>query len=777
MKPFFFLTAIFVCCVFTTYSQNYAIGTKVEILATDGKTYIGTIKEVLNGKYNVHYEGYDFDAWLTAEQFKVKDQKIAGEQNTTKYNEYVNQGIARYDKNDMDAAISYYTLAVNLMPTEALAYYDRGLAYYNKHNYEAAILDFSMSIQYNPTDHNAYYYRGLSNVYNFNYVNGKKDYTKVIELDPKNFDAYYGRGYIYLMQFDYEAAKQDYSQAILIKPGSTDGYISRAYVELINGDNDGAIADYSKAIGLKTDFYDGYYSRGFAYLNKGNYEASIRDYNKAVALKPDSTNGYISLIFASVANKSFSKARELYNHYKSSGINSYIEYQDYAFVKSYIEAATQYLVLNNYKGALPVLLRSLNEYSSSRQVINEFYKYFYANILATTGWVYQQLDSLDKSTEFYQKALAVNSQNQTWIANLNELKSSIAQRNEQDRTPPEIILLTPRIQPGQAIETDDKNRLFVSGKAIDKSGIKWVRVNGVSVENLTQEGYFSTYVKDAGNKLVIQAEDKQGNIEPGKEFTLGSVKKIQSEIVTTPIPIDEKPGFHAVLIACSKYTGAGGWGPLPTTIEEAKSLKNVLIKKYGFPEKNILELYDKGKDDITTALSSKLESLTSNDNLVILYSGHGMKEERGSVLVGYWVPLNATDPNRGYISNSVLSDLIAGTKARHILIMSDACYSSAMRGSTEDAKKDEVLVPYKEEYKFESRRILTSGGLEKVPGNSKFMELIIEALERNNDSLLPEFYLYSLITPGVMKSTGNLPVIQSFGKDGNHGGQFYFIKR
>ena len=202
-----------------------------------------------------------------------------------------------------------------------------------------------------------------------------------------------------------------------------------------------------------------------------------------------------------------------------------------------------------------------------------------------------------------------------------------------------------------------------------------------------------------------------------------------------------------------------------------------MINQDGFAEKNILELYDKERDDITIPLSSKLESMTDNDNLVILYSGHGTKEMKGSQLIGYWVPINATGPFAGYISNTALNDLIAGTKARHVLIMSDACYSAAMRGNPDDVKKEEVTVPLKEEYKYSSRRILTSGGLEKVPGTSSFMKLVIASLLRNTEPLFSEMFMYSLIAPGVKTETGNLPIIQDFGKDGNHGGQFYFIRK
>jgi len=48
-----------------------AVGSKVSIVAVDGKTYTGKITEIQGDKYKVKYDGFTFDAWLTTEQFQV----------------------------------------------------------------------------------------------------------------------------------------------------------------------------------------------------------------------------------------------------------------------------------------------------------------------------------------------------------------------------------------------------------------------------------------------------------------------------------------------------------------------------------------------------------------------------------------------------------------------------------------------------------------------------------------------------------------------------------
>ena len=52
------------------------IGSKVSFTAVDGKTYTGTVTQIQGEQYKVKYDNVDFDAWLTAPQFRVVQTKI-----------------------------------------------------------------------------------------------------------------------------------------------------------------------------------------------------------------------------------------------------------------------------------------------------------------------------------------------------------------------------------------------------------------------------------------------------------------------------------------------------------------------------------------------------------------------------------------------------------------------------------------------------------------------------------------------------------------------------
>ena len=52
----------------------------------------------------------------------------------------------------------------------------------------------------------------------------------------------------------------------------------------------------------------------------------------------------------------------------------------------------------------------------------------------------------------------------------------------------------------------------------------------------------------------------------------------------------------------------------------------------------------------------------------------------------------------------------------------------------------------------------------------------MKALEENDEKYLSAKVLYNLIFSGVRNQTNKEPELNVFGRDGNEGGQFYFIK-
>jgi hypothetical protein len=374
-----------------------------------------------------------------------------------------------------------------------------------------------------------------------------------------------------------------------------------------------------------------------------------------------------------------------------------------------------------------------------------------------------QYGGLDKAIIYFQAQATVHPDDEGIKAKLDETKKLIEVRSADDKTPPEITLLTPKVTRGQGVEADVKaNTIYVSGTAADPSGIASVSINGQALESVRPDGFFQANVSSAVTDIAVQATDKKGNVA-SQIFHIAS--KTEEKVTPDEIkPLSDDEKFHAVFLANSDYSG-GKWPALKTTVPEAKALRQLLIDKYGFSPENIDTVFNKNKVEMLTAISNKMAKMGDNDNLIIFYGGHGYFTE--STNVAYWVPLN-TQQDFEYISNLEITTLIANCQARHILVMADACFSGAMRGG-ENA-------PSKYEYKFKSRQLLTSGGTEPVPGKSAYVQMVLEALKSNEDKYVSARDLYSRIAKGIMDQTKTEPTIRDLNVVGSMGGQFYFRK-
>lgn len=374
-----------------------------------------------------------------------------------------------------------------------------------------------------------------------------------------------------------------------------------------------------------------------------------------------------------------------------------------------------------------------------------------------------QYGSLENAAVALQQKVTINPDDAATKQKLDDIKKVIDARNDADKTPPVIALITPKVTRGQGVEADVKaNLIYVSGTATDPSGIASVSINGQNLEGIRPDGFFQAKINGDATDIVIQATDKKNNVA-SQTFHIAS--KTEEKIMPTDIqPLSDNEQFHAIFIANSNYAG-GKWPALNTTVGEARNIRKLLIDKYGFKAENADTLFNKERKDVLAAVKAKMDKLTDNDNLILFYGGHGYFVE--STNMAYWVPLNA-ETEFDYISNTDITNLMKSCQARHILIMADACFSGAMRGGLD--------APSKYEYKFKSRQLLTSGGSEPVPGKSAYVQMILETLNTNQDKYVSARELYTRIAKGIMDQTRTEPTLRDMNVEGSQGGQFYFRK-
>ena len=191
------------------------------------------------------------------QKFKPKQEKVVHHsedqvQASDSATDYFNQGKAKYDLGQYEAAIDDYDNAIRLKPAHLNAYYERGLAKYILGQYEAAIDDYDNAIRLKPAHLNAYYERGLAKYILGQYEAAIDDYDNAIRLKPAHLNAYYSRALAKCNLGRYEAAIVDYDNVIRFEPNDAAAFYDRGLAKEKLGQISEAEQDWRTALELAT---------------------------------------------------------------------------------------------------------------------------------------------------------------------------------------------------------------------------------------------------------------------------------------------------------------------------------------------------------------------------------------------------------------------------------------------------------------------------------------------------------------------------------------------
>lgn len=251
-----------------------------------------------------------------------------------------------------------------------------------------------------------------------------------------------------------------------------------------------------------------------------------------------------------------------------------------------------------------------------------------------------------------------------------------------------------------------------------------------------------------------------------------------------PLRIDADFGrYHALVIGIDNYRFMN---PLTTAVNDARVVGRLLEEKYGFV---VTPLVNATRSEILDALNNLRKTLTENDNLLIYYAGHGTLDEANDR--GHWMPVDAKpDSTTEWISNIDLTDILNIMAARHVLVVSDSCYSGSLTRTSATALRSgrtaaQLAADFIAMNGKRSRTALTSGGLSPVldrgrGGHSVFANAFIDAL-RENDEVLEGQRLMLRIRSSVAQAAYDrerfeqVPVYAPINLAGHEFGELFFV--
>jgi hypothetical protein len=237
--------------------------------------------------------------------------------------------------------------------------------------------------------------------------------------------------------------------------------------------------------------------------------------------------------------------------------------------------------------------------------------------------------------------------------------------------------------------------------------------------------------------------------------------------------------YRALLIGINTYEDPT-IERLKTAVPDVQEVEQTLVNYYGF--ENTIRLLDQQatRKAIDQTFRKMIEELTPADSLLIYYAGHGDLDRLTKD--GWWVPYDAKagDPTT-YLDNTVIQKYIGAMKSRHVLLVSDSCYSGTLLGETRALPPVISDQFYKELYENKSRWGMTSGNKTPVTdsgseGHSLFAYHFLKVLKSNAKPYLTPREMYAKIGPVVRNNSEQMPVCLPIRNTGDEGGEFVFFR-
>lgn len=207
-------------------------------------------------------------------------------------------------------------------------------------------------------------------------------------------------------------------------------------------------------------------------------------------------------------------------------------------------------------------------------------------------------------------------------------------------------------------------------------------------------------------------------------------------------------------------------------------LASLLKEDYNFNDQTLLLDEEATRSNIINKLNELPQKISPDDKLLIYYSGHGKVDEYDDTR-GYWIPVDGILSDKSsFVTNADVTDIIKSINARHILLISDSCFSAALlqkfRSLDEEGAYDQ-MEKAKSRWAFVSGKGVVSDGDDGE--NSPFAKGIIKQLTKNKDKIN-----ISLLADQVMKQVSNVYDQEAIAiplrtKEHEEGGQFVFVKK
>lgn len=206
---------------------------------------------------------------------------------------------AKYYSQNYDAALEYYTKAIDTDPGDKYSYKTRAKVWHEKGEYRKAIADVTKALQFTSADpldnlfnYELYQQRSLYHYYLGEYENGLKDANEALKTDSSML-TYWRLGINYKGAKKIPQSVAAYRTAIAKTKDTVNKSIlyrniALAYRSILDYRN--ALKDINTSISLRKNYKEAYWTRAEINTALRQYKAAIEDYDQCISFYTDKSS-------------------------------------------------------------------------------------------------------------------------------------------------------------------------------------------------------------------------------------------------------------------------------------------------------------------------------------------------------------------------------------------------------------------------------------------------------------------------------------------------------
>jgi len=296
---------------------------------------------------------------------------------------------------------------------------------------------------------------------------------------------------------------------------------------------------------------------------------------------------------------------------------------------------------------------------------------------------------------------------------------------------------------------------------------------------------YNSVVEDGINEIEtfyrIRGKDNIDAYEKSKE----GIKRLNNSQKLTEIDLGN---YVALVIGNTNYEHHP---VLRTPKKDAQEIARILKQNFGFKVQVVL---DGDRRTILNKLNEYETKLNKNDNFLLYYAGHGIKDDETNS--SYWLPVNADETiDTEWIDHSTINKKLKKFDAKNILVVADSCFAAGMIRGVIDPNKspknnlslDSTKRSIQAAENSRSRILLTSGNFQPVSdsngisNHSIFAESLINVLKKQRiQKVVSALTIHSEVQKLVINATSDgrqqSPQYNTLIKSGHLDGDFLFRK-